>query len=399
MLSHGAILSNCQGAHDLLLRLGLSDEVFLSFLPLGHAYEHTAGQFFPLSIGAQIYYAEGLDQLAATLAEVRPTIMTAVPRLYEVLRHKILLGMERRGGASRAWFHRALALGLKRQHTPAAMTARERILDHLCSLLVRRAIGKRFGGRLKCFVSGGAPLAVEVGAFFTALGVRVLQGYGLTECGPVISVNPPDRIKMETVGPPLRGVDLTLAEDGEICVRGELVMRGYWNNPTATEAVIDADGWLHTGDLGTLDADGYLCITDRKKDIIVTSGGDTIAPQRVEGFLALEPEIAQAMVYGDRRPHLVALIVPDPDHMRRWAADHGRDPDLADIAADADFRTSIAETIRRVNRAMAPPEKVRRFCIAADPFSVDNGMMTPTMKIRRHVVREHYRDRLEGLYE
>lgn len=399
VLSHGAIITNCMGAHDLLLQLGLSDEVFLSFLPLSHAYEHTAGQFFPISIGAQIYYAEGLDQLAGNLQEVRPTLMTAVPRLYEVLRQKILRGIEREGGSKLRWFNRAIDLGLKRQAAPEAMTFKERALDLLCSLLVRRKVGKRFGGRLKCFVSGGAPLNVEVGQFFTALGVRILQGYGQTEAAPVISANHPTKIKMETVGPPLRGVELRIAEDGEICVRGELVMRGYWNNPKATENVIDSQGWLHTGDIGELDEDGYLKITDRKKDIIVNSGGDNIAPQRVEGFLALEPEIAQAMVYGDKRPHLVALIVPDPEFVQRWAKENDRDADQAALSADPDFRKAVGEAIQRVNRGLSNIEKVRKFCVADEAFSVENAMMTPTLKIRRHVIRERYGSQLEGLYE
>lgn len=399
VLSHGAVIANCMGAYDLIMQLGLSNEVFLSFLPLSHAYEHTAGQFFPISLGAQIYYAEGLDQLAGNLQEVRPTLMTAVPRLYEVLRQKILRGIERQGGSKLAWFNRAVELGMKRQTAPDTMAIKERGLDLLCSLLVRRKVGKRFGGRLKCFVSGGAPLNTEVGQFFTALGVRILQGYGQTEAAPVISANHPTKIKMETVGPPLRGVELQIAEDGEVCVRGELVMRGYWNNPKATEQVIDADGWLHTGDIGQLDEDGYLRITDRKKDIIVNSGGDNISPQRVEGFLALEPEIAQAMIYGDKRPHLVALIVPDPDHIQRWAKEHGREGDLAALSADPEFRKTVGAAIQRVNRGLSNIEKVRKFCIAEEPFSVENEMLTPTMKIRRHVIRTHYGDQLERLYE
>lgn len=399
VLSHGAIITNCMGAHDLLLQLGLADEVFLSFLPLSHAYEHTAGQFFPISIGAQIYYAEGLDQLAGNLQEVRPTLMTAVPRLYEVLRQKILRGIERQGGSKLKWFNRTLALGLKRQTAPESLTLSDRLLDMLASLLVRRKVGQRFGGRLKCFVSGGAPLNEEVGQFFTALGVRILQGYGQTEAAPVISANHPTRIKMDSVGPPLRGVELHIAPDGEIYVRGELVMRGYWNNPKATEQVIDADGWLHTGDIGELDADGYLRITDRKKDIIVNSGGDNISPQRVEGFLALEPEIAQAMVYGDKRPHLVALIVPDPEFLQRWAKETGRQPDLSALRDAPDFRKPIGEAIQRVNRGLSNIEKVRKYCIAEEAFSVENEMLTPTMKIRRHVIRAHYGDQLENLYQ
>lgn len=398
VLSHGAILRNCAGAYKVLLELGLSDEAFLSFLPLSHAYEHTAGQFFPLTLGAQIYYSDSIDALSGNLQETRPTIVTAVPRLYEVLRQKVLHGVRRQGGAKEKWFNRTLALGMKRQTAPQDLTVTERLLDVVCTLLVRRTVAKRFGGRLKCFVSGGAPLNPEVGMFFTALGVRVLQGYGQTEAAPVISVNIPHNIKMETVGPPLDGVELKIAEDGEICVRGEMVMRGYWNNPEATAQVIDADGWLHTGDIGALDDDGFLRITDRKKDIIVNSGGDNVSPQRVEGFLCLEPEIGQVMVYGDKRPHLVALVVPDADFVTAWARTHDREPDLAALAEDPEFRRPIGDAIARVNRTLGPVEKVRRFTIAPEPFSVENEMMTPTLKIRRHVIRQTFGNRLEGLY-
>lgn len=238
-----------------------------------------------------------------------------------------------------------------------------------------------------------------MGLFFQALGVRILQGYGQTEAAPVIAVNVPRNVKMDTVGPPLKGVEVRIAEDGEICVRGELVMRGYWNNPEATAKVIDGDGWLHTGDIGEFDGDGLIRITDRKKDIIVNSGGDNIAPQRVEGFLTLEPEISQAMVYGDNRPHLVALIVPDADHLARWARDNGADPDLAALSRDPAFQKTIGAAVQRVNRNLSNIEKVRKFCIADNTFTVENGMMTPTLKIRRHVILERYGDLIRGLYD
>lgn len=398
VLSHGAILRNCAGAYKVLLDLGLEDEAFLSFLPLSHAYEHTAGQFFPLTIGAQIYYAESVDALSANLVETRPTIVTAVPRLYEVLRHKVLHGVKRQGGSKAKWFERTLDLGLKRQRAPQDMTLRERVLDLLCTLLVRRKVAQRFGGRLKAFVSGGAPLNPEVGMFFTAIGVRILQGYGQTEAAPVISVNVPRHVKMETVGPPLEGVELKIADDGEICVRGELVMRGYWNNAEATAQAIDPQGWLHTGDIGELDAEGYLRITDRKKDIIVNSGGDNVSPQRVEGFLCLEPEIAQAMVHGDKRPHLVALVVPDAEFAATWAKQAGMAADLPALIENRDFRQAIGAAVDRVNRILSPVEKVRRFLLVAEPFSVENEMMTPTLKIRRHVIRQTYGERLDELY-
>ena len=397
MLSHRAILFNCQGAFDSLGALGLENEVFLSFLPLSHSYEHTAGQFFPLSIGAEIYYAEGIERLATNLLEARPTIITAAPRLYELLRTRILQAVVRDGGL-RAWaFHKALALGQKRYEDEACLSLVQRLMDRLLDRLVRRPVAARFGGRLKAMVSGGAPLNLDVGLFFTALGVRLLQGYGQTETAPIVSCNRPGTMRLDTVGPPLEGVDVRLADDGEILVRGPLLMQGYWNQPLATSAVIGADGWLHTGDVGAFDSMGRLRITDRKKDIIVNSGGDNISPQRVEGFLTLEPEIGQAMVHGDRRPHLVAVIVPDQDFLKAWIGAHGSSP--AQAADDPAFRKAIGLAVDRVNRSVSLLEKVRRFMIVPEPFSVANGMLTPTLKVRRHVVRQAYGARLEGLYE
>jgi len=398
VLSHGAIICNCLGAHDLLCEIGLSNDVFLSFLPLSHAYEHTAGQFFPISVGAQIYYAEGIEQLAANMIETRPTIMTAVPRLYELMRTRILAGVARTGGLKAKLFHRAVELGIKRYEQPDRLTLWERLQNRVLDLLVRRKVAERFGGRLKAMVSGGAPLAYDVGVFFTALGVRILQGYGQTEAAPVISCNPPNRIKMHTVGPALTGVEVKIAEDGEILVRGELVMKGYWRDEQATRQTV-RDGWLHTGDIGRLDEQGFIQITDRKKDLIVNSGGDNVSPQRVEGLLTLQPEVAQAMVYGDRRPHLVALLVPDPDHAAEWAAAHGKPTDLDILVGDPAFRRHIGAAIDKVNRQLSPIEKVRRFLMTAEPFTVNNEMCTPTLKIRRHVIVARYGKALAELYD
>lgn len=399
MLSHGAILCNCMGAHDVLEELGLGEEVFLSFLPLSHSYEHTAGQFFPISIGAQIYYAEGVDTLATNLQEARPTIMTAVPRLYEMMRMRILRGVEKAGGGKARLFFRTLELGTRRYEDAKGLSLWDRAVDGVLTRLVRGKVRKRFGGRLKAMVSGGAPLNYEVGVFFNALGVRILQGYGQTETAPVISCNRPTLLKLHTVGPALKGVEVKIADDGEILVRGELVMQGYWRDPEATHAAIRDGHWLHTGDIGLIDDDGCILITDRKKDIIVNSGGDNIAPQRIEGFLTLQPEIAQAMAYGDRRPHLVALIVPDPDWAADWAKKNDKPADLDKLVEDADFRRAVSAVMDRVNRELSPIEKVRRFALIADQFSVANGMMTPTLKIRRHIIREAHGERLDRLYE
>ncbi|MEE8275640.1 MAG: long-chain fatty acid--CoA ligase, partial [Alphaproteobacteria bacterium] len=316
MLSHGAIICNAKGGYHLFRDddlLDLDREVFLSFLPLSHSYEHTAGLYFPISIGAEIYYAESVDKLVANMAEARPTIMTAVPRLYESMHQRIISGVRRKGGLSEALFMKAVELGRRRyEQGPAGLSVGGRMLDRLLDKLVRAKVAGRFGGRLKAFVSGGAPLNYDIGVFFVALGVRLLQGYGQTETAPVVSANRPSRIRIHTVGPPFTDVEVKIAGDGEILVRGELTMQGYWNNPEATAEALK-DGWVHTGDIGDIDDDGYLRITDRKKDIIVLSGGDTLSPQRVEGMLTFEPELAQAMVYGDRQSHLVALLVPDAD--------------------------------------------------------------------------------------
>ncbi|HVI52680.1 MAG TPA: AMP-binding protein [Candidatus Sulfotelmatobacter sp.] len=396
MLSHGAIISNCMGAYHLLEEIGLEDEVFLSFLPLSHSYEHTAGQFFPIAIGAQIYYAEGIEMLGANMAEVHPTIMTAVPRLYEMMRSRILKGMDKNGGLKARLFRLALDLGGRRVEGQLGFFAG--LLDRLLDVLVRRKVAERFGGRLKAMVSGGAPLNYDVGLFFTALGVRILQGYGQTESAPLISCNPPRRVKLRCVGPAVAGVEARIAEDGEICVRGELVMQGYWNDPEATAAVIK-DGWLHTGDIGLIDEDGYIRITDRKKDILVNSGGDNISPQRIEGFLTLRHEVAQAMVYGDRRPHLVALLVPDAENAAAWAQTHGKPSDLEQLVADGEFRRHMGQAVDRVNQTLSPIEKVRKFILTAETFTVDNEMCTPTLKIRRHVINAHYGAALDSLYD
>lgn len=398
-LRHGSIISNCMGAYNLLLELGLADEVFLSFLPMSHSYEHTAGLHFPISIGAQIYFAESVETLANNLVEARPTIMTAVPRLYETMHRRILTGVERQGGLKAKLFFTALELGKKRYHDPRSLTLGERLTDALVDKLVRDKVRGRFGGRLKALVSGGAALNPEIGLFFTALGLRLLQGYGQTESAPIISCNPPRKVKLDTVGPPLADVEVRIAEDGEILARGELVMQGYWNDPAATAAAIK-DGWLHTGDVGLIDEDGYIRITDRKRDFIKNSGGDMIAPARVEGALVMQPEIAQAMVYGDRRPHLVALLVPHAEFLQSWAKANGKDShDLAALSEDRELRAVLDAAVQRVNATLSPLERVRRFVVAREPFSVQNEMMTPTLKVRRHKVRAAYGAALDALYE
>ncbi|HLI20927.1 MAG TPA: AMP-dependent synthetase/ligase, partial [Stellaceae bacterium] len=386
MTSHGNILANCHGAFGLLEMLGLGDEVFLNFLPLSHAYEHTAGMMFPIYIGAEIYFAEGAETLAANMIEAKPTIMTAVPRLYETLHQRLLRMVEREGGIKAKLFFKAVALGRKRLSDPHSLTPFERLYDRVLEKLVRDKVRARFGGRLKAMVSGGAPLNPQIGAFFIALGLRLLQGYGQTESSPVVSANRPDKIKVATVGPPLDGVEVKIAEDGEILVRGALVMKGYWNEPEATAKALEG-GWLHTGDVGEIDRDGYIVITDRKKDFIKNSGGDMIAPARIEGALTLDPAIAQAMVYGDRKPYLVAVIVPAEEVIH-----HAKGDPTA-------VQKAIAAVVGRVNNGLANIERVRRFVIAKEPFTTANGQMTPTLKIRRHEIRKAYGAELDALYE
>jgi long-chain acyl-CoA synthetase len=394
LATHRNIIANCRGAFHLLEMLGLGDEVFLSFLPLSHSYEHTAGLMFPISIGAQIYFAEGADSLAANLLEARPTIMTAVPRLYETMHQRIRRGIEREKGLKRRLFEKAVALGQKRLAGERHGFG-DRLLDPLLDKLVRDKVCARFGGRLKAMVSGGAPLNPEIGSFFLALGVQLLQGYGQTEAAPVIACNPPGAIRIDSVGPALRGVEIRIAEDGEILVAGDNVMKGYWNDPEATARTL-ADGWLKTGDIGHLDDQGYLRITDRKRDFIKNSGGDMIAPAKIEGTLTLQPEIAQAMVLGDQRPHLVAILVPDPEFAGQFAPPG---TELAALGDNAALLRALGDVVTRVNATLPAVERVRRFMIAGEPFTPVNGQLTPTLKIKRHIVRAVYRDAIENLYE
>ena len=398
MLSHKNIMSNLEGAYELVKMLGLGRrERFLSFLPLSHSYEHTAGQFFPISIGAEIYYAEGVETLSTNLVEAKPTILTCVPRLYEVLRQKILSGVHRQGGIKQRMFELALKLGTKRYEQGGRLSLVEGVADRVLDKLVRSKVNERFGGSLKAMVSGGAPLNYDVGVFFVALGLPVLQGYGQTEASPVISANPPGGARLDTVGPPFKGVELKIADDGEILVRGGSVMRGYWKDEETTARTI-IDGWLHTGDIGVIDADGYLKITDRKKDIIVNSGGDNVSPQRVEGIMLLEPEIGQAFIYGDKRPYLVALISPDPDAVKDYARAVGKPNDLADLVHDQGFRQTIGEAVKRANTNLSPIERIRKFEIMTEPFTVENEMMTPTLKLRRPYIIERHGELLQSLY-
>ncbi len=362
MLPHRCVLSNCSGAFELVRPLRLKDETYLSYLPLSHAYEHTVGQFFLLSLGTEVVYARGVEYLAADMLSVRPTILTAVPRVLEVIRARVLTQVAREKPFKQRLFQMATTIGLKRvDKQPLSMM--ERALDPILDRVVRAKVRARFGGRLVAAMSGGARLDPEVGRFFLSLGMCIMQGYGQTEAGPVISANPPDAIRIDTVGTALRGVDLQIAEDGEILVRGGLVMDGYWNRRRETEAVI-RDGWLHTGDIGELD-DGYLRITDRKKDMIVLSGGENVSPAKIEGMLMAETEIAQAVITGEGRSGLSALVVP----------------------AEGYDDVAVALAVNRTNLRLSITERIRRHAVVA-PFTVENGLLTPSQKIRRVLVMQ-----------
>ncbi len=403
---HGAILCNAGGAAEILISdFGISDERFLSFLPLSHAYEHTGGQYLPISVGAEIYYSEGLEKLASNIEEVRPTIMVVVPRLFEVLRSRILKQVQKQGKLANYLMDRALTISEKAAER-GNKRKRDKPMDFIVERTLRPKIRDKFGGRIKAMVSGGAPLNPDVGTFFEAMGLTMLQGYGQTESGPVISCNrPATGLKMDTVGPPMRGVEIKIADDGEILCRGELVMHGYWQNDAETARTLmkdpgDPDGapWLHTGDIGHLDDAGRIVITDRKKDMIVNDKGDNVAPQKIEGMLTLQPEIAQAMVSGDKRPYVVGLIVPDAEWAVEWARANDEKFDMAALQDLPAFKTAVRAAVDRVNKDLSVIEKVRQFTFADEAFSIENEEMTPSMKIRRHKIRDRYQDKINGLY-
>jgi long-chain acyl-CoA synthetase len=380
-LHHGSILHNLEGCTDIISSdFGWNDEVFLSFLPASHAYEHTGGQMFPIALGAEIYYAESLEKLAANIEEVQPTIMVVVPRLFELLRARIIKSVEASGGFSKYLLYRAMKIGADKND--GRLKPWDMPMDGFLALTLRRKIRDKMGKRVKAWVSGGAPLNPEVGVFFQSLGITFLQGYGQTEAGPLVSCNRPSvGIRLETVGPPSMNTEVRIAGDGEIMVRGENVMHGYWRNPEETERVLKG-GWLATGDVGHFDEKGRIVITDRKKDLIVNDKGDNVSPQRIEGILTLQPEIAQAMVYGDRRPHLVALLVPDPE-----------------IASNSDLHARLQRAVDRVNADLSVIEKVRRFILSDEAFTIENEQLTPSMKIRRHVISDAYGEQLDALYK
>lgn len=377
MLPHRAMLANREGVRGLIERLGVEGEPYLSFLPLSHSYEHTVGCFLLPSMGMEVVYSRGADRLAAEFQEIRPAIVTAVPRLFEVLHNRMVAQVEKEGGLKKRLFDLALSQGLRKMDGPP-LSPGERLIDPILDRLVRDKVRARFGGRLKALVSGGARLDPELSGFFIALGLPLIQGYGQSEAGPVISVNLPWDNRRHTVGPPLKGVEARIAGDGELLIRGDLVMDGYWNNPEATARALrpgpDGRTWLHTGDVGRIE-DGRIVITDRKRDFIKTLGGDMVSPAKLEGLLMAEPEIAQAVVAGEGQPGIVALLVPAEG-----------------------FADSVASAVARVNAKLSSIERIRRWMPVPAAFSVENGLLTPTMKVRRRAVLERYRGELASLY-
>ena len=384
MLTHRSIQACITAAIEILKEGDVAqNQRFLSLLPLSHSYEHTAGMHLPIQTKSEVWYCESAEQIGANLQEVSPSLMTAVPRLYDVLHERIIRSIRAKGGLSERLFMETVRLGRKRL-AGKRLLPHEFLVDHVLERLVRKKIQARLGGRLKYFISGGAALNPEIGSFFMALGVKLLQGYGQTEASPVISANRPNKIKIETVGPPVAGVEVRFANDGEILVRGDLLMKGYWRDEHSTAAAIQ-DGWLHTGDIGSCDKDGYITITGRKKEIIVNSGGENIVPSRVEALLTIEPEIEQAMVDGDQRPWLAAVIVPSAE---------ARETAVSDEA----LKLLIADTVERANGRLSQIERVRRFVIADEGFTTENRQLTATLKVRRHIVKAEYEDRIADLY-
>ncbi|WP_075484278.1 AMP-dependent synthetase/ligase [Candidatus Pelagibacter communis] len=376
ILSHGGILNNVKGSCEITKPIFNSRPVFLTWLPLSHSYEHCL-QFVQIAVGARVFYAEKIEKLLENISEAKPTIMAAVPRFYQNLYNKIHMNLKKQTGFKAKLIEATLRLGRKKLLNQK-MTFSEKSMNFIVDILVRKKIKKQFGGNLKAFVSGGGALDKEIGEFLNAIGLPTLQGYGLTETSPVVSCNPIHKIKVETVGPPFKGNEVKIAEDGEILVKGENVMLGYWNKKEETEKVI-INGWLHTGDIGEIDPnDGYLKITDRKKDIIVSAGGDNISPAKIENMITNEPEIDQCMVYGDKKNYLVALIVPNKNFFNE--------------------KEKINKVIEKINKKLTLLEKIKKIQLIDENFSIENGLMTPTMKVKRKKVTEKYKNQLENLY-
>ena len=376
VLSHGGILSNCEDSKNLVDELNVKNPRFITWLPLSHSYEHTV-QFVQIALGAKIFYSPVIEKLLENIKIAKPHVMTAVPRFYNNLYNKMMNGVKKSSSFKKALFLKTLELGNKKFKN-AKLSLIEKFINHLLDILVRKKVIKNFGGNLKAFISGGGPLDQNVGLFLNSLGLKTLQGYGLTETSPVVSCNPVHKIKIETVGTIFSNNQVKIADDGEILVKGENVMLGYWNNQDATNQVMQ-DGWLYTGDIGEIDSEGYLKITDRKKDIIVTLGGDNISPSKIENLLCLHDEIEQAYVHGDNQKYLSCLIVLNKNY-------------------DVDDEM-LKKLIEETNKSLTAIEKIKKFQVVKEEFTIENELLTPTMKIRRHKIKVKYKNILENFYK
>ncbi len=375
ILSHGGILSNCEGGYELLKSIISKDMKFLTWLPLSHSYEHTV-QFIQIAVGAKVFYAESIDKLLKNISDCSPDIMTAVPRFYQNLYQKINSTFIKAKGFKKFLVENTVKIGSKKLNKEK-ITIKEKMINKLCEVTVRSKIKKQFGGSLKTFVSGGGALDPEIGTFLNSIGLPTLQGYGLTETSPVVSCNPIEDIRIDTVGIPFRCNDVKIAEDGEILVKGENVMLGYWNKKEETEKVLK-DGWLSTGDIGKF-INGYLKITDRKKDILITPGGDNISPVKVEAALTNSNLIDQSLVYGDNKPYLVALLVLN-----------------SEINTN---KKDLRDEIEKINKNLTKIEKIKKFFVIKEKFSIENGLMTPTLKLKRYKIINIYKNNFEELYK
>ena len=398
MLTHANLVANMRAA---AAALEISqDDVALSFLPLSHAFERMVSYIFLFS-GVTIVFAESFDTIARDMARVRPTVLTGVPRVYEKLQARILEAGQKTGGFKAAVFRWAVNAGLDR----ARAVLRGRAAGPITSLktaigdrLVFSAIREKLGGRLRFVASGSAPLADSVMEFFHAIGVPIIEGYGLTETAPILTFNPLNALRVGTVGRPIPGVELRIADDGEILTRGPNVMRGYFNKPEATAEALK-DGWFHTGDIGQIDAEGYLTITDRKKDLLVTSGGKKVAPQPIEAVLKRSPLVGEAVVLGDRRKYIVALILPEFAALERRLKDLARPPGTREeLVTRPDVVALYEEIVEALNRDLSQFERIKRIAVLPAEFTVESGELTPTLKVKRKVVEQRWHDQIEALY-
>ncbi len=400
MLSHGNIASNVTTCVDLF-SFTAEDEC-LSFLPLSHIFERMFGHYCMFHAGVVISYAESVDAVPANMAEIRPHLMASVPRLYEKIHARVLDNVRTSSPLRKrifAWGRRVgerwAELAIEKRPVPAALRAQKVLADRLVFAKLR----KRTGGRIRFFISGGAPLSPDIARFFYAAGLPILEGYGLTETSPVMAVNTFQHHRLGTVGKAIPGVEIRIAPDGEIVTRGPNVMCGYFNKPEATAEAIDEEGWFHTGDIGMLDADGFLSITDRKKDLIVTAGGKNIAPQPIENLAKASKFVATAVMIGDRRPFPVMLVVPNASQVKGWAEHKGLPGgELEQLLGIPEVRQKIEREVRVTLRDLAQFEMPKKLLLLAQEFTVEAGELTPTLKVRRRIVEQRHRLAIEALY-